>query len=88
MTLTSRHLGEVCLLHHPDPTRTCRYLVNDELDGTKWYCQKLFVEAKERVDKSVSGMSKRTRVKLGVSSGDNCEGYPLLKHTPQGFDVD
>lgn len=87
MTLTNRHLGEVCLLHHPDATRTCRYLVNDELDEDKWYCCKLRPVDKMRIDDSVSGVSRRSRVRMGVPSGDNCEGYPLLKHVPQGFDV-
>lgn len=88
MTLTSRHLGEVCLLHHPDATRTCRYLVNDELDSSKWYCSKLRPEAKEKADRGVANLGKKSRVRLGVHSGDNCEGYPLLKHVQQGFDVD
>lgn len=87
MTLTNRHLGEVCLLHHPDPTKTCRYLLNDELDPDKWYCQKLRPAAKSSADVSVSSNSRKTRIRLGVPSGDNCEGYPLLKHVDQGFDV-
>lgn len=87
MTLTNRHLGEVCLLHHPDATRTCRYLAVDELDNTKWYCQKLRAAAKAKIDESVNGVGKRARIRMGVPSGDNCEGYPLLKHVRQGFDV-
>lgn len=88
MTISNRHLGEVCLLHHPDATRTCRYLVNDELDDSKWYCQKLRGEVKRKIDDSLSDMSKKVRTRMGVPSGDNCEGYPLLKHIEQGFDVD
>jgi hypothetical protein len=87
MTLTNRHLGEVCLLHHPDPTKTCRYLVNDELDPEKWYCQKLRPAAKRHIDIVISASSRKSRARLGVASGDNCEGYPLLKHVDQGFDV-
>lgn len=88
MTLTNRHLGEVCLLHHPDSTRTCRYLLNDELSPDKWYCQKLRPEAKRQIDDTVSAASRKSRVRLGLASGDNCDGYPLLKHLSQGFDVD
>lgn len=88
MTLTNRHLGEVCLLHHPDPTRTCRYLMNDDLDSNKWYCQKLRPDSKDKIDKYMSEMNKKAKAKLGIASGDNCVGYPLLKHIPQGFDVD
>lgn len=87
MALTIRHLGEVCLLHHPDPTKTCRYLVNDELEPDKWYCQKLRAEAKRQIDDGIDAATRKARVRSGVPSGDNCEGYPLLKHMPQGFDV-
>ncbi len=88
MTLTNRHLGEVCLLHHPDPTKTCRYLVNDELDPTKWYCQKLRPSAKRHIDIVIAANGLKSRIRRCVASGDNCEGYPLLKHVDQGFDVD
>lgn len=87
MTLTNRHLGEVCLLHNPDPTKTCRYLLNDELDPDKWYCQKLRPDAKIYADILISSNSRKSKVRLGMPSGDNCEGYPVLKHIDQGFDV-
>lgn len=88
MALTKRHLAEVCLLHHPDPTKTCRYLVNDELEPDKWYCQKLRDEAKKQIDEHMSATNRKSRLRSGIPSGDNCEGYPLLKHMQQGFDVD
>ena len=88
MTLTNKHLGEVCLLFHPNVTKTCRYLLNDELDSSKWYCQKLRKEAKEQIDDNIASLDKRSRLKLSIPAGDNCEGYPLLKHIPQGFDAD
>jgi hypothetical protein len=88
MALTIKHLGEVCLLHHPDPTKTCRYLVNDELYPDKWYCMKLRPDAKDQIDDHIAASSRKSRIRSGVPSGDNCEGYPLLKHMPQGFDLD
>jgi hypothetical protein len=88
MTLTNKHLVEVCLLHHPDPTKTCRYLFSDELDDTKWYCHKLRKEQSRRIDESIADIGRRARVKMGIPCGDNCAGYPLLRHLPQGFDVD
>lgn len=88
MTLTNRHLGEVCLLHHLDSTKTCRYLVNDELDSKKWYCQKLRPETKKIIDATVASVTRKSRARMGMASGDNCEGYPMLKHVDQGFDVD
>jgi hypothetical protein len=88
MTLSNRHLTDVCLLHHADASLTCRYLCNDELDDSKWYCQKLRKEAKKIVDEDLSRMSEKHRHRSGIPSGDNCKGYPLLKHIQQGFDVD
>lgn len=74
-------------MHHPDPTKTCRYLVNDEIDMHKWYCQKLRPEVKSVVDATISASSRKSRARLGIPSGDNCPGYPLLKHIDQGFDI-
>lgn len=88
MALTKRHLGEVCLLHHIDATKTCRYLMNDELDSSKWYCQKLRPLSKIQIDEHVSSMSRNSQLAYRVPAGDNCDGYPLLKHLPQGFDAD
>jgi hypothetical protein len=88
MTLTNRHLAEVCLLHHSDPVCTCRYLANDELDETKWYCQKLRKEESRKINESLAEISNKSKVRMGIPSGDNCPGYPVLKHLPQGFDAD
>lgn len=88
MTLTNKHLSEVCLLFQSNVTKTCRYLTNDDLDDSKWYCQKLRKEIKDQIDDNIASFDKRSRLKNGIPSGDNCEGYPLLKHIPQGFDVD
>lgn len=84
MTLTPKHLKDVCLLNDGDKKRTCRYLCNDELDENKWYCQKHCLEVKADIDKSIDLAGKKSR----IPSGDNCPGYPLLKHTAQGYDLD
>jgi hypothetical protein len=88
MTLTNRHLNEVCLVYHQDISKTCRYILNDELDPRKWYCQKLRPESKSLIDESLAEMSRASKARIGIPSGDNCPGYPLLKHVDQGFDVD
>lgn len=80
MTLTNKHLKDVCLLHHHDVRLVCRYLRNDELDHKKWYCQKLQSQIKESIDNYTASRSD-------TPMGDNCSGYPLLKHVPQGYDV-
>lgn len=86
MTLTSKQLKDICLLNHPDRSRTCRYLHQDELDEGKWYCQKLRSEAKAKIDTNLDPLKNRASV--NVPMGDNCPGYPLLKHIEQGYDVD
>lgn len=82
MTLSPNHLEHVCLLGLPDASKTCRYLRNDELDPSKWHCQKLAVQSKKRIDLEVE-MSPE-----GMPSGDNCAGYPILKNIVQGYDLD
>lgn len=87
MTLTENHIRHVCLLGSEDVTKTCRYLMNDELEPDKWYCLKMMAEDKADIDQVVELWSSRP--KSGpVPSGDNCQGYPLFKHIPQGYDVD
>lgn len=85
MTLTQKHLDDVCLLNFDNVSKTCRYLKNDELDQRKWYCQKLQTEIKSKIDKFIHGFEQRNL--KDVPMGDNCEGYPILKHINQGYDV-
>ena len=85
MTITAKHLRDICLLGSQDNSLTCRYLKNDELEEGKWYCQKLQPLVKKKIDKEVSEMKKHKGNK--PFSGDNCEGFPLLKHVQQGYDV-
>jgi hypothetical protein len=81
--LSHKHLFDVCLLDSFNKTKTCRYLRNDELDENKWYCQKLQPNLKSRIDEKVN-----CNLGLETPCGDNCSGYPLLKHITQGYDVD
>jgi hypothetical protein len=80
MTLSFDHLKNVCLLGFKNPSKTCRYLRNDELDSSKWHCQKLNLQAKSKIDIEVD-MSDSS-----FPSGDNCQGYPILKNITQGYD--
>lgn len=82
MTLSVNHLNDVCLLGCPDIHKTCRYLRNDELNPSKWHCQKLIPEIKSKIDYSVKTSIKK------IPSGDNCSGYPILKNITQGYDID
>lgn len=86
MTLSQKHLEDVCLLRCSDKAKICRYLRNDELDASKWYCQKLHELSKTRIDSETErSIDKKAR---GVPMGDNCKGYPVLKNIVQGYDVD
>lgn len=80
MTLSSSHLQDICLLGFQDPSRTCRYLRNDELDPSKWHCQKLLPQVKIRIDAEVDSADK------SFPCGDNCQGFPILKNIVQGYD--
>jgi hypothetical protein len=84
MTLSNKHLEDICLLNCSDSSKVCRYLNNDELDESKWYCQKLQPKMKSKIDLSIVSIRKGKR--KGTPSGDNCPGYPLLKHVRQGYD--
>lgn len=81
MTLSAKHLKDVCLLGFSNKSKTCRYLRNDELDSSKWHCQKLMPQIREKIDMEVN-MSDSSH-----PSGDNCSGYPILKNIVQGYDV-
>ena len=84
MTLTPRQVEDVCLLHHSDKSKTCRYLLQDDLQD-KWYCQKFRPLEKEKIDNRLEKIQNRN---FGnIPSGDNCAGYPLLKHVDQGYDL-
>jgi hypothetical protein len=83
LTLTPRHVTDVCLLGHIDKSHTCRYLSQDDLQDGKWYCQKLRPVEKEKIDEKIEKMKGAKNVPVG----DNCSGYPLLKHVDQGYDL-
>jgi hypothetical protein len=86
MTLSAKHLHDVCLLGNGDRSKTCRYLKNDELADGKWYCQKLQPAVKLKIDVTIEAYLNKSFFSI-VSSGDNCEGYPVLKHVMQGYDI-
>jgi hypothetical protein len=86
MTLSQKHLEDVCLVRCSDKSKICRYLRNDELDSSKWYCQKLHEFSRNKIDSETeTAMARNAR---GIPFGDNCEGYHVFKHIVQGYDVD
>ena len=90
--LSEKQLENVCLLNCKTYEK-CRYLKQDENDYTKFYCQKLMAEGRQ-LDKDLETFVELT-TKFGkdprkdnVPMGDNCSGYPVLKHIKQGYDCD
>jgi hypothetical protein len=91
MTLSQKQLKDVCMIN--SGSKTCRYLYNDELDSSKWYCQKMRPIEKNKIDISIESFvidCKKRKINpksVGRSLGDNCEGFLLLKNIKQGYDV-
>ncbi len=89
--LSKKHLQDVCLLYSGD-SRRCRFLTQDEHDFLKWHCLKL-TSRRSDIDVEVSDFIKDARrkgqdpTKSHLPLGDNCGGYPVMKHIQQGYDV-
>ena len=88
--LTQLQLAKVCQIHQG--AAECRYLKVDPTDYSKHYCVKLRTTEKAQIDKACkthedackkNGIDPKS---TGHPLGDNCPGYPLLKHVLQGFD--
>lgn len=96
--LSLKQLNDVCMSNvgwTPGnlASQQCRYL--DQ--GSNWwnpkcYCLKKKVSAKKKIDKEIKNHIAKCKI-AGVNPrdtntpmGDNCQGYPLLKHIEQGYD--
>lgn len=92
--LSQKQLQDVCLIYSQDGSSRCRYLSEDRQDFNKWYCVKHKKKEKSKIDIKVQDFVKDCKSKgidpysQGIPLGDNCSGYPVLKHTVQGYDVD
>lgn len=90
--LSLKQLQDVCLLH-TNSHRKCRYLAQDDDDPYKYYCVKKSSK-KVDIDDETEDHFKECKKKgtdpyvQGVPLGDNCDGYPILKHIEQGYDKD
>jgi len=88
--LSLKQIKDVCLVDENGAGR-CKYLSQDETDDTKFYCLKLSAKGREIDDEIESFMkdirkSGRDPYKEGLPLGDNCGGYPVLRHIEQGYD--
>ncbi len=92
MSLTKKHLNDVCYLQGGH--MRCRYLDEDTDDkgNTIYVCKKLSPD-RNIIDSEIidfmNNMKKSGQdpVNQGVPLGDNCSGYIVLKTKPQGYDV-
>lgn len=91
--LSLKQLQDVCLVQNQDATQ-CRYLIQDDADYNKWYCLRHRKKEKQKIDSKVNDFLKECSIK-GIDPfaqvyplGDNCSGYPILKHIEQGYDKD
>lgn len=88
--LTKKHLHDVCLLYSGDSNR-CRFLTQDESNYLQWHCLKLTAR-KNDIDVEVNTFIRDSRrkgqdpTKQGLPLGDNCDGYPVMRHTEHGYD--
>jgi len=78
MTLTNKHLTQVCLQGCQNPKLTCRHLRNDEMDESKWYCQKLQPGVRSMIDRNVNAVLKSphagaVKMPCGISSFEACQ---------------
>ena len=91
MSLSQKQLEDVCLLHVGD-SGTCRYLRSDETYYNTFCCMKLRPNEQKKIDLKIGQFVRDCRKKnvnphsANVPLGDNCAGYPVLKHVQQGYD--
>jgi len=91
--LTAKQLADVCLLYNGNGGKQCRYLLEDT-SNWNYYCIKLSPQAKHKKDATIKQFLMECKKKgcdpmqQGISLGDNCSGYPIMKNSQQGYDVD
>lgn len=90
--LSLKQIKDVCLVDEISSSR-CKYLSQDESDDTKFYCLKLSAKGREideEIESFLNDMRKRNKdpFKESLPLGDNCGGYPVMRHIEQGYDLD
>lgn len=89
--LSLKQLQDVCL-YNDNSSLKCRYLGQDENDYTKYYCAKKLASSAHDIDAELDDYIKnltakgKDPTKENIPLGDNCQGYPLLRHIEQGYD--
>ncbi len=90
MPLSKKQLSDVCLSN--GGVNKCRYL--SAVAGTwgQYECLKLSGQKKVIDGEVLDTLAKlkahgQDPTKQKAPLGDNCQGYPLLRHITQGYDV-
>lgn len=89
MPLTLNQLEYVCLIDDKNGNK-CRYLAYDQ-DGYSddWICLKK-TSKKIKIDKEIESFMEQNKNYLITMQdlpplGDNCKGFPVMKHLKQGI---
>ncbi len=86
MPLTNLHVIDVC--KPSGGNKRCKYLAEDEFKTNVYHCLKK-TSRKDLIDAMVSKkLSSTSIIPEDYSLGDNCKGYPFLRHVPLGYDKD
>lgn len=89
--LSRLQVQNVCMAGHGD--KCCRYLIEDDLDPTKFHCNKLRPIEKTKTDNEVNDFildCKRKKTNPSNYSkpiGNNCDGFLILHNIEQGYDI-
>jgi len=88
MPLSLKQLEDVCLIDNKDGKK-CRYLAYDQDNNSNdWICLKK-TSKRIKIDRQVEEYlaNKKNHVFLNEMPplGDNCEGFPVMKHIKQGL---
>lgn len=86
MPLSDLQVFHVCKMNVSN-NQTCRYLSEDIIFQGSYQCLKLTGQ-KPHIDEAVSDYISSRVSEDDVPVGDNCPGYPVLRHAVVGFDKD
>lgn len=98
MALSQNHIVDVCDAYSHDGNK-CRYLDEELVEDSSGNLSVVHICRKKSPDKQAIDDDLQRSVnehiangmdpaQSGLAMGDNCDGYVILKTTPQGYDVD
>lgn len=96
MALTERQIKDVCDIY--GGSNRCRYMDEELVDDDNGDFNIVYVCRKKSPDKNMIDQHLVSQIndcklngtdphQAGISMGDNCDGFVVLKTKPQGYDV-